>query len=116
LDFRPRNSVEDPMIGRFAIAATTLLLLGGAAQAALPTAAPNGLSNDLRVLAQAAGSTVTVRTAYANLRAEPTTKSPKVGEVKQGQKLEVIKTEGDWVQIKQGDKTPYVNRKLLNAK
>jgi uncharacterized protein YraI len=100
--FPSRTSVEDPMTARFAVAATTLLLLTTAAAPA--------------VLAQTAGGTVTVRTAYANLREQPTTKSPKVGQVKQGQRLEVVSTSGDWVQIKQGDKTAYVNRKLLNAK
>lgn len=89
------------MTARLAVAATTLLLLGTAAPVAL---------------AQTPGSTVTVRTAYANLRAEATTKSPKLGQVKQGQKLEVVSVSGDWVQVKQGDKTAYVNRKLLNAK
>jgi uncharacterized protein YgiM (DUF1202 family) len=104
------------MTVRLAVAATTLLLLGSAAQAAPLTLAPDGLSGDgIRVLAQAAaGGTVTVRTAYANLRAEPTTKSPKLGQVKQGTKLEVMSTSGDWVQVKSGDKTGYVNRKLLN--
>jgi uncharacterized protein YgiM (DUF1202 family) len=99
------------------MAATTLFLLAGGAQAAPLATAPDGLQGDgLRVLAQAAGSTVTVRTAYANLREQATTKSPKLGQVKQGQKLEVVSTSGDWVQVKAGDKTGYVNRKLLNAK
>jgi uncharacterized protein YgiM (DUF1202 family) len=100
------------------VLASTLLLLGGLALGAPAWAGvPSGdaLSGARAIVpAQAAGATVTVRTPYANLRAEPTTKSPKLGEVKQGTKLQVLGTSGDWVQVKSGDKTGYVNRKLLN--
>ena len=102
------------MTARLAVAATTLLLLAGAAHAAPLAPADRPADDGLRVLAQAAGGTVTVRTPYANLRSEPTTKSQKLGQVKQGQRLEVVSTSGDWVQVKSGDKTGYVNRKLLN--
>jgi uncharacterized protein YgiM (DUF1202 family) len=102
------------------VVASTLLVLGGSALGAPAwSGAPSrdALAPDTAIVrVQAAGSTVTVRTAYANLRAEPTTKSPKLGQVKQGAKLEVLGTSGDWVQVKTGDKTGYVNRKLLNAK
>ncbi len=89
------------MTARF-VMASTLLVLGG-----LALSAP--------AWSQAAGSTVTVtsKAGYANLRAEPTTHSEKVGKVNQGQKLEVVGTSGDWVQVKSGDKTAYVNRKLV---
>ena len=102
------------MTARLAIAATTLLLLAGVAHAAPMTAARDGLPGDgLRVLVQAAGSTVTVQRTYANLREQATTKSPKLGQVKQGQKLEVVSVTGDWVQVKAGDKTGYVFKKFV---
>ncbi len=63
---------------------------------------------------QAPGGTVTVRTSYANMRAEPTTKSQLVGKVNHGAKLQVVGTSGDWTQVKSGDKTGYINNKLLN--
>jgi uncharacterized protein YgiM (DUF1202 family) len=88
------------MIGRLSAIASSLVVLGGVALAG-------------PAWSQAAGSTVTVRTAYANLRAEATTHSEKVGKVMQGAKLEVVGTSGDWVQVKSGDKTAYVNRKLV---
>jgi len=101
------------MTARLAIAATTLLLLAGVAHAApmTPTATP--ADSGLRVLVQAAGSTVTVQRTYANLREQATTKSPKLGQVKQGQKLEVVSVSGDWVQVKAGDKTGYVFKKFV---
>jgi uncharacterized protein YgiM (DUF1202 family) len=76
----------------------TLLLLGAAA---------------LAWPAQAA-DTVTVKSSYANLRSEPTTHSTKLGTVKHGAKLEVVGTSGDWTQVKSGDKTGYINNKLLS--
>jgi len=88
------------MTVRLSAVASSLVVLGS-----LALAAP--------AWSQAAGSTVTVRTAYANLRSEATTHSDKVGKVMQGAKLEVVGTSGDWVQVKSGDKTAYVNRKLL---
>jgi len=98
--------------------ATTLILLGGLAlggpawSAPIPRdAIPTG---GAIVRVQAAGGTVSVRTAYANLRAEPTTKSQLLGRVNHGVKLQVLGTSGDWTQVKSGDKTGYVNNKLLN--
>jgi uncharacterized protein YgiM (DUF1202 family) len=104
------------MTGRLVLASTLLMLGSATLAAAAVSPEPREVFQGQGpiVLAQAAGSTVSVRTPYANLRAEPTTKSPKVGQVKQGQKLEVVGTSGDWVQVKSGDKTAYVNRKLLN--
>ena len=104
------------MTARLVIAATTLLLLAGVAHAAPMTPARDGLPGDgdgLRVLVQAAGSTVTVQRTYANLREQATTKSPKLGQVKQGQKLEVVSVSGDWVQVKAGDKTGFVFKKFV---
>jgi uncharacterized protein YgiM (DUF1202 family) len=102
------------MTARLAAAATALLLLAGAAGAAPLAPAADGLPNDgLRVLVQAPGSTVTVARTYANLREQATTKSPKLGQVKQGQKLEVVSVSGDWVQVKAGDKTGYVFKKFV---
>lgn len=88
------------MTARLSAIASSLVVLGS-----LALAAP--------AWSQAAGSTVTVRTPYANLRAEATTHSEKVGKVLRGAKLEVVGTSGDWVQVKSGAKTAYVNRKLL---
>jgi uncharacterized protein YgiM (DUF1202 family) len=110
--------LEDIMTARLATA-TTLILLGGLAfggpawSAGIPrdTLAPERAI----VRVQATGGTVTVRSksGYANLRAEPTTKSQLVGKVNQGTKLEVVGTSGDWTQVKSGDKTGYINNKLL---
>jgi uncharacterized protein YgiM (DUF1202 family) len=61
-----------------------------------------------------AADTVTVKSSYANLRAEPTTHSTKLGTVNHGAKLEVLGTSGDWTQVKSGDKTGYINNKLLS--
>ena len=93
------------MTARLSAVASSLVVLGSVVLGGLAFTAP--------AWSQAAGSTVTVRTAYANLRAEATTHSEKVGKVMQGAKLEVVGTSGDWVQVKSGDKTAYVNRKLL---
>ena len=101
------------MTARLAMAATALFLLTTGAQAA-PLASSTAPAGDgLRVLVQTAGSTVTVQRTYANLREQATTKSPKLGQVKQGQKLEVVSVSGDWVQVKAGDKTGYVFKKFV---
>ena len=95
---------------------STLLLLGGllAATPALSAVPPRAaLSADGVLVRVQAGGTATVRTSYANLRAEPSTSSTKLGRLDHGTKLEVLGTSGDWVQVKSGDKTGYVNRKLL---
>lgn len=101
------------------VTATTLLMLGGLALGGPAWSA--GMSRDLlapeRAIVQvqaATGGTVTVRTAYANLRAEPTTKSKLLGKVNHGAKLTVVGSSGDWTQVQSGDKTGYINNKLLN--
>jgi len=63
-----------------------------------------------------AADTVTVRsksTSWAHMRAEATTHSAILGKVDNGTKLEVLGTSGDWTQVKWGDKTGYINNKLL---
>ena len=94
----------------------TLLLLGtlivaAPASAAVPPRA--ALSADGAIVRVQDSGTATVRTSYANLRAEATTKSTLLGRLKHGAKLQVLGTDGDWVQVKSGDKTGYVNSKLL---
>jgi len=99
--------------------ATTLILLGGLALGGPAWSAPiprDTLSaNGAIVRVQAAGGTVTVHSSkgFAHLRAEPTTKSEVLGTIKQGTKLQVVGSSGDWTQVKSGDKTGYIHNNLL---
>ena len=98
------------------VVASSLLMLGTVAlvtPADASAPARDALTIERAVVLAQAGSTATVRTSYANLRAEPTTRSPRLGQVKQGAKLQVLGTSGDWVQVKSGDKTGYVHKNLL---
>jgi uncharacterized protein YgiM (DUF1202 family) len=103
------------MTVRRAISSTLLLLGGLMAATPAPAAVPPRavLGADTAIVQVQAGGTATVRTSYANLRAEPSTGSAKLGRLNHGAKLEVLGTSGDWVQVKSGDKTGYVNSKLL---
>jgi uncharacterized protein YgiM (DUF1202 family) len=101
------------MTARLTTTVSTLLLLGG-----LMAASP--LAHAQTAAAPAAATpvtgTATVRTTIAHLRAEPTTKSTVLATLNQGTKLQVIGASGDWTQVQAGDKTGYVNNKLLTKK
>jgi uncharacterized protein YgiM (DUF1202 family) len=107
------------MTARLVLASTLLVLaglaLGGPAQSAgvaRDALAPASLARQVQATT---GGTVTVtsRAGYANLRAEPTTHSEKIGKVSTGTKLQVVGSSGGWTQVKSGDKTGYINNKLL---
>ena len=103
------------MTARLVVASTLLMLgtaaLGAPAWSSVPS--HDALVVERAIVPAQAGSTATVRTSYANLRAEPSTKSPRLGQVKQGARLQVLGTSGDWVQVKSGEKTGYVHKNLL---
>jgi uncharacterized protein YgiM (DUF1202 family) len=110
--------VEDTMIGRLVVASTLLVLGSVALGAPAWSAAPprDALATATAVVPVQAGGTVTVnsKAGYANLRSEPSTHSGQVlAKVNQGTKLEVISRAGGWTQVKSGDKTGYINDKLL---
>ncbi|MBI3512992.1 MAG: SH3 domain-containing protein, partial [Proteobacteria bacterium] len=97
------------MTARLVVASTLLMLgtvaLGAPAWSSMPSR--DALAIERAIVPAQAGGTATVRTSYANLRAEPSTRSPRLGQVKQGARLQVLGTSGDWVQVKSGDKTGY---------
>ncbi len=103
------------MTARRAVSVTLVLLGGWLAATPASSAVPPraALGGDGAIVRVQDGATATVRTSYANLRAEATTKSTLLGRLKHGAKLQVLGTDGDWVQVKSGDKTGYVNSKLL---
>ena len=97
-----------------------IALLGGLALTAPALSA--GVSRDALVPASmvlpvqaTAGGTVTVQSSagYAKLRAGTSTSSEVLDKVTQGTKLEVLGKSGGWTQVKFGDKTGYVNNKLV---
>jgi uncharacterized protein YgiM (DUF1202 family) len=63
----------------------------------------------------AADLQMSVRTSYAHLRAQPTTKSDKLATLKHGTKVDVIELvdHGKWAHVRVAGKTGYISANLL---
>ncbi len=63
----------------------------------------------------AADLQMSVRTSYAHLRAQPTTKSEKLATLKHGTKVDVIALvdHGKWAHVHAAGKTGYISANLL---
>jgi uncharacterized protein YgiM (DUF1202 family) len=63
----------------------------------------------------AADLQMSVRTSYAHLRAQPTTKSDRLATLKHGTKVEVIELvdHGKWAHVHVAGKTGYISANLL---
>lgn len=65
---------------------------------------------------EAAGLKALVRATVLNVRQSPDRSSTKIGSLREGQEVEVLRREGDWSQIRFGNQTGWVVSQFLEMK
>jgi len=65
---------------------------------------------------QAAVLRALVRATTLNVRQGPDRSSPKIGSLREGQEVEVLRREGDWSQIRFGEQTGWVASQFLEMR
>jgi len=102
------------LLRSFFLAAFAVTLVSAGSAGAGPLVVPP-LATGSSYAEPAADLMMSVRTSYAHLRAEPTTKSEKLATLKHGTKVDVIGLvdHGKWAHVHVAGKTGYISANLL---
>jgi uncharacterized protein YgiM (DUF1202 family) len=101
------------LLRSFFLAACAVTLVSAGSAGAGPLVVPPLVTGSYAE--PAADLLMSVRTSYAHLRAQPTTKSDKLATLKHGTKVDVIALvdHGKWAHVHVGGKTGYISANLL---
>ena len=101
------------LLRSFFLAACAVTLVSAGSAGAGPLVVPPLVTDSYAE--PAADLMMSVRTSYAHLRAQPTTKSDKLATLKHGTKVDVIELvdHGKWAHVHVAGKTGYISANLL---